>query len=677
MSPLPSTVRRPPGLLTKEQDPDVVMMVCTAGHVDHGKTSLVKLLTGCNTDKLKAEQDRGMTIELGFAPCFLGGNECVGIVDVPGHESFIRNMVAGVSGIDLCVLVIAADDGIMPQTVEHVQIMELLGVRRGIVALTKIDLVPEEMVAQRVEEIAAYLQTTFLAGSSICPVSSETGAGFFEFYDVLVKAIRSLQKQRREGVFRMPIERSFLQPGFGAIVTGVAIAGRISVGDAVEIVPGHRIGKVRGMQRFLRSTGEAEYAQCLALNIAEPGKEAFERGQIVSLPGYLRESAIFHVRIQTVSEVSPPLRNAEAIKFHIGTAEEVGKVYLLEDAELGASASALATIQLNRPVAAVAYDRFILRRASPHATIAGGRILDIVYEPHRPPKKHALEILRTQEAFLGIDSKTLFALDTGDETFAMRLIQHRLKTVFRHGATADALAHATVMTPAMVERSLDALVKEGSVSAMGEGAFIDSQTYRESLDEVVARLNHARDVEGAMTVTLSALRQSLDWPDALWKRVRRELEDRKLAEFRGNQIVLQGAESSLRADERLLLGKILGIYREQGFHSPRPEELPELTGGTPAQTERLLEFLCHDGRLVRLAKNVVLSREHCLKAQELVISIIQEKGVLDSADFKYAIDSSRKYALSILDFFDARHVTVRQGNDRKLAPNYQRNVLTP
>lgn len=673
----PNTIRRPPGLLTKEQDPDVVMMVCTAGHVDHGKTSLVKLLTGCNTDRLKAEQDRGMTIELGFAPCFLGGNECVGIVDVPGHESFIRNMVAGVSGIDLCILVVAADDGIMPQTVEHVQIMELLGVRRGIVALTKIDLVPEDMSPRRIEEVSAYLGTTFLAGSPICPVSSETGAGFFEFYDVLVKTIRSLQKQRREGVFRMPIERSFLQPGFGAVVTGVAIAGRIAVGDAVEIVPGHRIGKIRGMQRFLRDTGEAEYAQCLALNIAEPGKDAFERGQVVSLPGYLRESAIFHARIQTVSEVSPPLRNAEAIKFHIGTAEEAGKVYLLEESELGGCASALATIQINRPVAAVPYDRFILRRASPPVTIAGGRILDIFHGPNRPPKRQALELARTQESFLGVDSKSLFAIDTGDEAFATRLIHYCLKTVFRHGGTPDALARDVVMTPARVERSLGALVNEGSAISIGENTYIDSLAYRTSLDEAVARLNHARDVEGAMTVTLSALRQSLDWPDALWKRVRRDLEDHKLAEFRGNQIVLQGAESSLRADERQLLERILGVYRDQGFHSPRPEELPDLTGGAPAQTERLLEFLCHDGRLVRLAKNVVLSREHCLKAQELVVSIIQDKGILDSANFKYAIDSSRKYALAILDYFDARHVTVRQGNDRKLAPNYRRSLLTP
>ncbi|MFA6242469.1 MAG: SelB C-terminal domain-containing protein, partial [Candidatus Hydrogenedentales bacterium] len=267
--------------------------------------------------------------------------------------------------------------------------------------------------------------------------------------------------------------------------------------------------------------------------------------------------------------------------------------------------------------------------------------------------------------------------DAGDEAFVTRLIHYRLKTTFRLGASAEALAHAVVMTPAMVTRALDSLTAAGHAFALEEGCFIESQSYRECVDDVAARLKHARDVEGAMTVTLSALRQSLNWPDPLWRRVRRELEERDLAVFRGNQIVLEGAEAALNPDERKLLQRILAIYREQGFHSPRPDELPVLTGATVAKTERLLEFLCHDGRLVRLAKNVVLSREHCRKAQDLIIGIIIDKGVLDSADFKFAIDSTRKYALSILDFFDARHVTVRLGNDRKLAPNYQRNLLEP
>jgi selenocysteine-specific elongation factor len=205
----------PPGLLRPEAHPDVVMMICTAGHVDHGKTKLVRLLTGCETDRLKEEQERGMTIELGFAPCFLGGNICIGIVDVPGHERFIKTMVAGVSGIDMTILVIAADDGIMPQTVEHLQIMELLGVRGGIVALTKIDMVPHEMAQQRIGEIEEFLKGSFLEGARICPVSSETFEGYGEFYDALVSYAGQIKREHRGGVFRMPVERAFSRQGRG------------------------------------------------------------------------------------------------------------------------------------------------------------------------------------------------------------------------------------------------------------------------------------------------------------------------------------------------------------------------------------------------------------------------------------------------------------------------------
>ncbi|MCX6999945.1 MAG: GTP-binding protein, partial [Candidatus Sumerlaeota bacterium] len=224
---------KPPGLLRHGVNPEVIMMICTAGHVDHGKTALVRLLTGCNTDRLKIEQERGLTIELGFAPCYLGNNLCVGIVDVPGHERFIKNMVAGVSGIEMAALVIAADDGIMPQTVEHLQIMELLGVRRGMVALTKIDLVSREQVERRIREIGEFLVGTFLEGATICPVSSETLEGYDHFYHTLVDSIKKITVARRRGVFRMPVERVFSRPGFGFVVSGIPVDGAIQVGDEV------------------------------------------------------------------------------------------------------------------------------------------------------------------------------------------------------------------------------------------------------------------------------------------------------------------------------------------------------------------------------------------------------------------------------------------------------------
>jgi len=295
--------QKPPGLFDPAGRSDLIMMVCTAGHVDHGKTSLVKQLTGCNTDRLKEEQERGLTIELGFAPCMLRGDVSIGIVDVPGHEKFVRNMVSGVPGIDLCLLVIAADDGIMPQTVEHLQIMELLGVRGGIVALTKIDLVSPERVDELIHGIADFLEGTFLEGCPICPVSSETFDGYFEFYDTLVDRVKAAKKSRANGIFRMPIERVFSQQGFGAILSGIPLDGVIEVGQQIEIVPGGYKGKIRAIQCFGRNATRGGYGQCLALNIPDMGKFDPQRGQVVCVPDYLKASKIFHLRLKTISNM--------------------------------------------------------------------------------------------------------------------------------------------------------------------------------------------------------------------------------------------------------------------------------------------------------------------------------------------------------------------------------------
>jgi len=365
---------KPPGLLRARMDADLQMMICTAGHVDHGKTRLVKLLTGCSTDRLKEEQERGLTIELGFAPCVLAGEVCVGIVDVPGHEKFVRNMVAGVSGIDMAVLVVAADDGVMPQTVEHLQIMELVGVRHGMVALTKTDLVAAERVEDVARQVRELLAGTFMAGARVCPVSSETLDGFLELYDGLVEEVRGLSRRRSAHVFRMPILNTFSSEGFGSVVTGIPVDGTIANGQRVELVPGGEVGSVRGIQRFLRDASAGGFGQCLAVNVPDFGKIRPRRGQVLCLPGHLRAAQVFELRVKVVAGIERPLRNAEEVVFHTGTSEERGKLYLLEEKTLGPGAIGLASIVLSKPVPAVAHDRYIVRRSSPARTIARGSL---------------------------------------------------------------------------------------------------------------------------------------------------------------------------------------------------------------------------------------------------------------------------------------------------------------
>ena len=643
------------------------MMICTAGHVDHGKTSLVKLLTGCNTDRLKEEQERGMTIELGFAPCYLGNNVCVGIVDVPGHEKFIKNMVAGVSGIEMTVLVIAADDGIMPQTVEHFRIMELLGVRHGMVALTKIDLVSEERVREVTDQIREFLKGTFMERSPICPISSETTAGFFGLYDVLVERIKNIIKERKVGIFRMPIERVFVQRGFGTVLSGIPVDGTVEIGTEVEIVPGSQTGKVRGIQRFLRDASEGGHGQCLALNIPDL-KKSPERGQVVCLPGYLRPATIFHITVRAVPGLENPIRNAEQIKFHTGTSEEIGKIYLLEDKTLGEGQTGLASVVLTNPVAAAIHDRFIIRRPSPAATVGGGEIRAISFGEYRPRKRDIVDQLRAYISAMGtVDPTSPEGID--------REIEYVLAAEQKTGTYLKELSRRMSLPPEIVKESLSRLIANNEALALESDYYIGSDAYRSCFSDVESRIQKVCAEQHVLSIGINELRSGFDFPAPLWDRTQQDLERGELVAIRENRFVLKPSAAKLEDADRQLMDKLVALYEQAGFHSPRPEELPGMLHAPQQDIDRLLDYLCNEKRLVRLAKNVVLSYNHFKQAQDMVVRIIKEKGVLNSADFKYNIGSTRKYALAILDYLDSRRVTVRVQNDRKLAPDYQRYLL--
>jgi len=665
------------------KDHDMVMMICTAGHVDHGKTSLVKQLTGCETDRLKVEKERGLTIELGFAPCMLKGDISVGIVDVPGHEKFIKNMVSGIPGIDLAVLVIAADDGIMPQTVEHFQIMELLGVRSGIVALTKIDLVSDDRVQMLIKDINSFLMGTFMENAPICPVSSETFEGFFDFYDVLVDQVKKAQRKRATGIFRVPIERTFTQEGFGTIVSGIPLDGFISTGSQVEIVPGNHKGKIRGIQVFGKKADRGGLGQCLALNIPDFGKHEPERGQVLCIPGYLKGARYFHIRLKTVPGMDRPLKNAEEIKFHTGTSEEQGKLFLLEEGVLGSSQTAIASVALQNQIAASTLDRFIIRRISPAATVAGGEILGVSYTERRPRKKRIVERLNRYQAFFQ-------DVDIVSSEGTAKKIEYFLCTEKREGASLKEISIGTLLPTETVKDSLVGLIEgnkvdtpadSGSVGSVDgtpgkTGFFFHTDAYSSCFEEVEDWIRAGLAEEEALSLTVSDLRKAFEWPNILWNKIIDDLNKGDLVNVQGNKLIMKGAASWFSEDEHRIVEALLKVYKETGFKSPRPEELPEKVGGSKEEVDRLLEHLCNEGTLVRLTKNVILSYSSFKAAQDKVVELIKENGSVNSADFKYRIDSTRKYALAILDFLDARRVTVcLQNHDRKFAPDYERNLL--
>jgi len=644
------------------------MMMATAGHVDHGKTKLVRLLTGCNTDRLKEEQERGLTIELGFAPCWIGGNLCVGVVDVPGHEKFVRTMVAGISGIDLAILVIAADDGIMPQTIEHLEIMSLMGVRKGIVALTKIDLVDRSLIEQRLAEIQAFLKGTILEGAPVCPISSETFEGFDTFYEHLVSCANAHVSTRGRGIFRMPIAQFFSRPGFGTVVTGIPVDGSISVGAQVELVPAGLTGRVRGIQRFLRDAGEGGCGQCLALNIPEFSKQQLSRGQVLCLPGYLHPVRQVHARLTAISRLEKPLQNAELIKFHTGTSETGGKLYLLEEKTLSGGQQSFATLILDSPIAAAPYDRFILRRPSPAMTVAGGILLGAEETTRRLPRKEQVQSLSAQQAFLG--EKPAWDAQWNARHIEYFLLRHRPE-----GASLREISVGTLLPLDTVRQVLQRLTADGLASALETECFIHPRNYRSFYDTARLRILQASDSGHMLSLRREELRQELNFPAPLWNRLFQELESLELIRPQGHKVVLPAAAQTMDQAEGPLLIRLLEIYARTGFRSPRPDELPGMLDASPEKIDRLLEYLFNEGKLISVSKNVVLSAQLLRQAQARVLAIIQERGVLNSADFKYEIDSSRKYALAILDWLDARHITLRIGNDRKLAPDYQKHLL--
>lgn len=653
----------PPGSFRPDSR-DVDMMVCTAGHVDHGKTSLVKWLTGCETDVLKEEKERGMTIEPGFAPCSTVAGVSVGITDVPGHEKFVRHLVAGVSGVGMCILVIAADDGIMPQTVEHFQIMELLGVERGVVALTKMDLVDAATLERRVAEIRAWLADGFLKDAPICPVSSATGDGILEFHRVFSEAANAAMRAEDLGIFRLPIERSFAMEGFGRVVSGVPVAGRIAEGDWVELVPGGARGRVRGMQCFGRAAERGRSGLCVALNVPDFARENPKRGQVLCLPGRLRAASVFHARLRMLDRTGLGLKNGERVMLHAGTAEVQARVYCLEKQNLSPGDSAWAALATDEPVAAALCDRFILRKLSPVRTLGGGRIVDVVADGPRPRKAEALARMAHWEAhYAGAGYR--------DRAAAARLVEQCIEMNHPDGAGLEGLRGDCLLAEDVLAEIAAELEREGNVVRIGRERFL----HRRCAEQARTRLEeeiHRHFEQGERLLDPQSLAPRM--PAEVKAYALGLLADGGAIALKGNRILAPGGENA-PTPEQALTERICGLYAETGFNSPRPEEVPERVGAASAKVDAVIQMLVAEGRLIRVSAKVLLAREHMAKAQELVAAAIQKDGQLDSGDFKFMIGSTRKYALGILEYMDRTHVTTRIDSLRRLAPNYEKRML--
>jgi len=623
----------------------------TAGHIDHGKTALIKLLTGCDTDRLKEEKERGMSIELGFAPCQISGTE-IGIVDVPGHENFIKTMVAGASGIDGCILVIAADDGVMPQTREHLDILTLLGVEHGMVALTKVDCVRAERIQAVTQEISKFLVGTFLEGAPILPISNITGEGFDGFYEALKALVAAIPPKNVDGIFRVPVERAFSAKGYGTIVAGIPASGSIAIGDEVVLLPQGRKGRIRAIQVYCRDSSRAMAGQCAALNIPQWDHKDIERGNVVTIADYFAPQQWYLCKLNLLAQERTELKNGSQVKFHTGTSETVAALYLFQETPLKPGYQCLIQVRLNNPIIAGPRDHFIVRSLSPSRTIGGGIVVEAISGRLKRNRPEVLNEIRERADAV-----------TGPENF----IEYCVKSAESGAVDERQVSLRSKIPEIQVVEVLAELQKQERVLRLGSRLYVHSNTagliqkqLLELVDDCHRRQPESPGIRREQLLAESGIRKDIF--DGL---VERMLAKGTLAERKGH-LALPDHREQFDDAERNLLDKIDLLFRKRPFNPPEPQEVIDGTGAAEAEVDRCLRILVEQQRLVRIDRELLFHTEAVTEAHDRLISYIRQNGQLESVKFKYLLDTTRKYAIPLLDYFDKIGLTRRAGYTRYL-----------
>jgi selenocysteine-specific elongation factor len=622
----------------------------TAGHIDHGKTALIKFLTGCDTDRLRAEKERGMSIDLGFAPCTLGGLQ-VGIVDVPGHENFIKTMVAGAAAMDGVIFVVAADDGVMPQTREHLEILTLLGVRHGVIALTKIDRVEPDYLELAREEVADYLRGTFLDGAPILGMNNLTGEGFEGFYTALADLVASIKPRSTAGVFRLPVERAFSAAGYGTVVAGVPVSGSARIGDELVLLPQGVKGRVRGIEVYGREAEAVLAGQCAALNVRQWDSKTVGRGHVVTEPGYFEAGQWYLCRLGLLAHPGLRIETGEKVKFHTGTSETVASVYLMEGDRLVEGQAALAQVRTADPIVAGPRDRFIIRSMSPADTIGGGMFVEAVPRRLRRTQEGVVEDLRARAEAVGSEAG---------------FVEYCLRDAGTQGAGADELAFRAKLPRAEVEKLLEALAADGRAVAVGS-----VYLHGESLDAAGRAATEAtaayhREHPKSPGATAEALREETGLPSGTLQFVLQWLTEAGKLRAEGDRIALPDHHVGFTAEEQSALEAVERLFRESPFSPPSPADAAERSGLPADRARWALRALVEGGQLVEVEDGLVFHADAVEEARRRLQDYLRREGKLESVKFKYLLDTSRKFAIPLLDYFDRVGVTSCVGHTRYL-----------
>jgi selenocysteine-specific elongation factor len=630
------------------------IVIGTAGHIDHGKSSLVRALTGIDPDRLKEEKERGLTIDLGFAPLELPDGRLVGIIDVPGHERFIRNMVAGATGIDLVVLVVAADDGVMPQTREHLAIMGLLGVQKGFIVLNKIDLVDEEMAELALLDVREAVQGTFLEDAPIVPASAVTGQGLDELKALLFAMAGEASPRSDEGVFRMPVQRVFSKRGFGTVLTGIPVSGRVALGDTLEVLPGGLRGKVRALQAYGRTTDRARAGHSTAINLSDIDHHQVVRGHAVATPNFFQAVRMVGARLSVLRSLARPVADRTPIRLHTGTADPLGELVLLDAVELAPGSEGLVQLRLQEPVVCAPGDRFVLRLASPAVTLGGGVILEESRYRLKRFKGFVLEELERAERSLGSPAA---------------LCESVLARSGQELTSVTELAQAIKRSPEETARLCEELRAEGRAVPLGpQGKWIHPDRLEEALSKLRATIdawfaeNPHRQVVEALE-----LKRASGLDPALHAALLAEEERRGRIRLEpGGLVRPAGREVALDERTRELRERVLAALREGAFQPPSPAELATALGRAPAEVERVLELLVDEGSVRDIGKGLFLSAEAAERAREAIVANCARHGHLEIPELRDALGTTRKFLIPLLEHFDVQGLTIRQGANRVL-----------
>ena len=626
------------------------IIVGTAGHIDHGKSSLVEALTGTHPDRLEEEKRRGITIDLGFAFLELAGVK-IGFIDVPGHERFVRNMLAGVGGIDLVVLVVAADEGVKPQTREHFDICRLLGIERGIVALTKSDLVEPDTLELVRLETEEFLRGSFLERAPVVPVSAKTGAGLDAFKRELQAAAQAASTRAHDSHARLPVDRAFAMKGFGAVVTGTLISGAIQNENELELYPtGLRI-RVRGLHSGGAPVARATAGQRTAVNLTGVELEKIERGMVLAPAGAFDATSRIDARI-TLLPSAKPLKNRARVHFHHGSAERVAEIILLGGAmELKPGDSAYAQLRLDAPVLALPGDRFILRRLSPVITIGGGIALDAKAPRHKGDGSAAIALLET--------------LERGDKQEILDKLLHSAPREF----TMRDLAARTGWTEAAVLKAAIALTAANRARVISENPWTIASAactaeFAASFVKIVEQFHHANPMLPG--IPRQDLRAKAGNPSAaLFDFALNDLKNAGALALSGDFVHKPNRGSELTAEESAAKLALEREFVTAGFAAPTLEAAKAKLNVPAAKSEKLAQMLLRERLLVRVAPDLVLHAKTLLHLKQLVAAYKKQHGDrLSVAQFKELTGASRKYAVPLLEHLDRERVTKRVGDER-------------